>query len=800
MLRAEKQPQLPTECLALILENLWDDLPSLHSLLCCSQTFFHLTVPVLYREPFGLIDRQDTWSGDKKTRKTAYLMRILCACARTCPSQSQKLLDPQGDTQANSSFLVASLAEASTSATIPTPTTTAVASSGLYADARNFLSAAIQTASSSANANTTASTTSSSAVAFSPALPTALSLPLTIDYLYYYTHQGRIPRSFFAFQRLEDVGKGVKSIDSTLPSSWRPYIYQDRSVYESAFSRASLSFTLTMVGHYPSRIRVLSMTPSQLGYIVRKTHSKSIPSMASLSGDLGEGGLQSSCGVESFRMLRRLELDFGATNTPRARLGDSMVGQDAEDDDDVDYPLQFILEHQRLFVETISTAASPTTSTVSGASGNQTVLGHDLLRDDGGSQAFKSNEVPLLQELVIRGSHATWSPGNILTKVEPLQVIDLSAWNSSVPHLGQIPRTRLRSLKTNIARRLAFVEIQIPFLRRCSQLEEVWLPAQSPLTFRWAIDTSRDIGKFVTASRLKRRHYWDQPPDNNNESPVDDVDGAHHDDGTVQQHQQQEQQQQPGSEGQQVESNTQEALEYRDNQLALKRIRLYGSPWDLVESLEDAADAFRDSLEEMAGYEDGYGRRDEYPRMCISWPVPRLTTLHLRGRFVYFFDLSSLRHCPDLKVCWLQIESNFTTGPSGKSEERYAPKDFAVFAGMKRLQVLQLRGSSWGINNEVLEVLKFGYREGDGHSLLGTESEAATGTGSEFGAVSYLPENLQFFSMAESHEPTRAGLVAFVQRMRKLRVIQLGTTYSYAQESVREAGGSRLFVEVNVTD
>ncbi|KAF9558673.1 hypothetical protein EC968_006892 [Mortierella alpina] len=779
MLRAPTQPHLPTECVALVLEHLWDDLPALHSLLCCSQTFFHLAVPVLYRDPFRLIDRQHTWSDDTKTSKTACLMRILCACATTRLGQNQQPLDPQEDTNAaDSSFLPTSTEPASASVPAPAAMITIAASAGQYADARNILSAAIHTAA----ANAEAARSYNSNTAFAPTLPIALSLPLTTDYLYYYTHQGKIPRSFFAFQRLGAISDRASSVQSSLLTRQRPYIYQDRSIYESAFSRASLSFKLTMVGHSPSRIRVLAMTPSQLGYIVRKANTNSSTAMATFFGEHGEDTLQSSCGVEAFRMLRRLELDFGATNTPRSRWGDHVEGQDGGEGDDEDYPLQFIREHQRLFVETASIAASPSTSVGSGVSCDHTAFGQNVFGDVGGTRDRKSNEVPLLQELVIRGSHPTWSPGQVLTKIEPLQVVDLSAWNSNVPHLVQIPRTRLRSLKTNIARRLAFVEIQIPFLRQCAQLEEVWLPAQSPLTFRWAIDTSKDIGEFASVSRRKRR-CMDLQIDSNDVSPANEVEGAQPDN---------------NSEGpQQSDLNSSMTLEVGRQHLALKRLRLYGKPCDLVESLEDAADAFRDSLEEMAGYEDGYGRRDEYPRMCISWPMPRLTTLHLRGRFVYFFDLSSLKHCPDLRVCNLQIESNFSVGSSDGTEARYTPKDFAVFAGMKRLRELQLRGSSWGINNEVLEVLKVGYSDS---SRPGKEYGAVAGTEAECGPMSYLQANLQFFSIAESHLPTRAGLVDFVLKMRKLKVIQLGTTYSYAQQSVRDAGGSRLFVEVNVTD
>ncbi|KAF9964768.1 hypothetical protein BGZ70_005957, partial [Mortierella alpina] len=723
------------------------------------------------------------------TRKTAYLMRILCACVRTRPSQGQPLLDHQENTKATDpSFLAMPPAPTAEPAPVSATAATAATSSGLYANERHVLSAAIQTA--AANANSARSFYSKGA--FAPGVLTALSLPLTIDYLYYYTHQGKIPRAFLAFQRLEAVSNGVSSVDSVLPSNWRPYIHQDRSTYETAFAHASLSFTLTMVGHSPGRIRVLAMTPSQLGYIVRKTQSNSSPSKASRSSSLGEDDLESSCGVEAFRMLRRLELDFGVTNIPHARSGENRGEQHTEEGDDEDYPLQFIREHQRLFVETIDATSSPSKSALSAVSHNQAATGNDILRDDLGSEAFKSNHVPLLQELVIRGSHPTWSPAKALTKIEPLQVIDLSAWNSHVPYLCHIPITRLRSLKTNIARHLAFVEIQIPFLRVCSQLEEVWLPAQSPLTFRWAIDTSRDIGEFATVSRLKRR-YLHQPLDEDDGSPAEDVEATQTGNGSVV-----EQQQQSGSGGQPLESNTSFELNMGRELLALKRLHLYGGPLNLVESLEDAADAFRDSLEELAGYENGYGRRDEYPKMCISWPVPRLTTLHLRGRFVYFVDLSSLKHCPDLQVCKLQIESNFPVGTSDGPEARYSPRDFAVFAGMKRLQELHLRGSSWGINNEVLEVLKYGC--GDSTHVGNESSEAKAGTGTAFGAISYLPENLQFFSIAESHLPSRAGLVAFVLAMKRLRVIQLGTTYSYAQESVREAGGSRLFVEVNVTD
>ncbi|KAG0369655.1 hypothetical protein BC939DRAFT_436335 [Gamsiella multidivaricata] len=701
----QQRARLPPECIELIVQYLWDDISTLHTLLLCNRDYFVLVAPVLYRDPFRLVNQHRTWTREDKTRRTAYLMRILHACALTKPSQR--------DIQTNDFD-----ASSSTSSTLWTATEKSLNSSvlglSLGEDASQYGSAHIR-----ASHGSPASADGMLATKYLTPLPN----PLTIDYLFYYTHQGQIPQAFRAFQFLNPT------VDR---------FSKGRMVFEQAFAKASMTLSLALYGHFPSRIRVLSMTPSQLGCILYKDF-----------GGVDIGASDKRHGVEALRMLRRLELDFGATNSPMPRwavIAPYNAGQSNEDwlAQTVDIPLEFIREHQQLF------PVCP----------EDEVSSSIWIGDSAEGAPLKGpNKGTLLQELVVRGGHSTWTPTQLLTNIEPLKVVDLSAWNSDVPHLERIPSSRLSSLRMNIARRLEFVEVQLPYLQQCTQLQEVWMPCQAADTFQWAINVERSVGQFVTETRLRRRVATGVAS-----TSIDDSNQA---------------QDQPPHRFDPAKAPR------------MKKVRLYGGPHELIPCLEDAADAFRDTLEELAGYEDGYGRRDEYLRMSIDWPVPRLTHLDLRGRYVFFFDLRSLRHCPELRVVKLLIESNISspkstnwdheTRASSRGCER---QDFSVFAEMKRLEELQLRGTSWEMDDIALETLMGG--PGTFVDEDGVERHRG-----------HLQNSLRYFSIPDAHLPRRAALTRFIQAMKKLEIIQLGHMRGYMADSLREAGAPRLFVEIS---
>ncbi|KAF9187950.1 hypothetical protein BGZ51_001641 [Haplosporangium sp. Z 767] len=706
-------PRLPMECIEIILKYIWDDLPTLYALLLCSRTFFFFTAPILYQDPFRLIAERRTWKEESKSQRTAHLMRLLYSSAKTEPGYDKSLssCESADPSHVDISFALFPLSVSTSTATTPTTSTTHMVPTQPIRTTAASIVSKLPSIPSPPNLLLTNSN-----------LP-ALQLPLTIDYLCHYTYQGLIPKAFKAFQLLNPGGHSVPQLR----------FLQDRAAFENAMAYANTEWALTMYGHYPSKIQVLAMTPAQLGIILKKKR-----------------GLAKWQGVESLLSLRRLELDFGTQTTSRTRWLGINSHEDDSDDNEANYPLQFIQEHQRLF---------PTTATKSSTSSWKSA--NDDHRSEEGAASEGEGDGTLLQEIAIRGSHPMWSPIHLLTRIKPLKVVDLSAWNMGVTRIEQIPCSRLQSLKVNIARRLDFVQVGLPFLRQCRNLQEVWMPSQAPDTFLWAVDASKPIGEFESPSRLGRRISRDTT---NAASVIGTEDGQ-----------------------------LDQPLPFDPTQIpAMKKVRLYGGPLDLVPSLEDAADAFRDSLEELCGYEDGFGRRSEYPRMCISWAVPHLTYLDLRGRFVYFFDLSSLRQCPDLQVVKLQIETNMSStediGDSYKSHaaqlSRVTKWDFSVFAKLRRLEELQLRGTSWGLNDDTLE-------------LLAGMPSFATGMVNE---KSFLPECLKYFVISESHLPSRRGLIRFIQAMEKLRMIQLGTMYSFAKESLQAAGGRRLFVEVNAND
>ncbi|KAF9351682.1 hypothetical protein BGX26_010361 [Mortierella sp. AD094] len=686
----DKSVSIPTECTELILQYLWSDVSTLHRLLLCNREFFALAVPILYRDPFRLVDRHYSWNRVSKSERTAKLMQVLHTCAATMPAQ-----DDQDVEQGRINRGVQPIINPESS--------------------------------------------------IKP-----LQTPLTTDYLFYYTHQSQIPRAFRAFELLNP------SIQKFPVAS--PY-------KEHLLAEASTTLYLALYGHFPSRIEVLSMTPSQLAHIW------------SSSGD--------SLGVKSLKMLRRLELDFSGTNsqTP-TRNGDRNAAGVANI---LQIPLLFIREHQRIFdtcPEDLAANKSGHYGWGGGPRESNSSVGKRIENGDVGGT--------LLQEIMIRGSHQTWTPTVLLSEIAPLKVIDLSAWNSKVPNLEQIPSSRLRSLKINIARRLDFVEVPVSFLQnRCPQLQEIWMPAQAVDTFRWAIDLERPIGPFVSEARLRRRQGIRIVNGSSNSvttaaedatampEAFAEINIGHNHDALIAVQQQLQQQLDQHDPGRSIE-----ATQFPQ----LQRIRLYGNPQELVLSLEDAADAFRDTLVELAGSEDGFSRRDEYPHMSISWSLPQLTRLDLSGRFVFFFDLKSLRYAPNLRVVKLVVESNILPTYGSERDQEYETPDFSVFTGML-LEELQLLGTCWGIDDTALEVLT-------GGPSLDNDGKEEQQQPQDNQRPCVLRETLLSFNIADSHLVHRAGLKRFVRKMKKLQVIQLGTNYKYLVESLREEAGPRLHVDL----
>jgi len=736
-------PRIPPECIGLIALYLWDDVRTLHALLLCNRSFFSLAAPLLYRSPFQLIDSHLTWNESSKAERTARLVRLLYLCT----------LSKQNQVQVSSA----------------TSQHSDVAAAATDVDKMLFQQ-------------------EDPALQIFPFYDT-IPLPLSTDYLFHFTHQGQIPKTYRAFQLL------FKSCSKK----------QTQLVIMADINR-KLNFAF--VSHFPSRIQVLSVTPSQLGSLLRPE-----------SGDLGVGTGRGI--VDDLRMLRRLELDYGASKSPSMQAfplsfslaRDMRHGRSKKPVlEEVDIPLEFLRQHRTLFVSEEDTTLPPIAA-------EEGPLKLAARRKHEQQRIEREEDLIPLKEIVIRGSHGTWTPVLLLSQIHPLEVVDLSAWNSDVPNFDQIPTRRLKSLRTNISRRLDLVKVETSFLQKAHRLEEVWMPCQRPDSLTWAIDLERPIGQYAGETRKRRRGVGRAAipitPTTTNPGTATQADA-----GTST-----------------TLLNEVDATTFSPVIVpSLRKIKLYGEGQDLVQSLEDAADAFRDSIEELTGFEDGSELRDAYIRLTIDWFCPRLIVLELCGRFVRYMDLQSLRQFPELRVVRLTIEvstprsssgrylagdnadafdiphrpllatatspslASQDSAPMGDDEEEptteiaptaleAARRRFSIFTNMKRLEELQLRGPHWDIDDNVLQVLTEPVVP---VAIPGQDLEQ------QQEPTSYLQKSLRLFFIPPAHLCTRVRLTQFAQQMQALEVLQLGAVYGWLATRLQNEVGPRLSVDINI--
>ncbi|KAG0241953.1 hypothetical protein BGW41_005118 [Actinomortierella wolfii] len=446
----------------------------------------------------------------------------------------------------------------------------------------------------------------------------------TVDYLALYTHQSLI----------EYLWMSVK------------YLYPAKAWSLgriNQFAIINYVFTMTFFGHQPSMIRVLCMTPAQLGILVqRDEQGESEGSIAELS------------------RLRCLELDMSPSKSS-VNMGaqwdlspfDGIPPPNPVDLDVMDIPLQFVQRHQRRFKGT-------------------------------------------LKEIVVRGSDASWSPvDHLLRHVMPMHVVDFSAWNSPLPTFEQIPTAELRVLRLNLPRRLDWPGVTPAFLQSCTKLRELWMPTQNSTFFQ----------------RVAQNGESDQahPP-----APV---------------------------------TNTKSVVP------PLKVLRLYGVHSSIVANMLAAFESC-DKLTECQVVEEGVGRRAEYLQ-SIQWScrLEHLTFLSLRGRFVYFLDLQSLLHCPMLSTLRLVTETDMRAAPVNH---------LPVLGQLKRLEELQLRGTTWRLDTEALLQIGQG-----------------------------LSQSLRHLDIMDSMQLSVQGLADFTYTATRLESLKLGLPYLQVKArllaSVRES-------------
>ncbi|KAG9065715.1 hypothetical protein KI688_002004 [Linnemannia hyalina] len=76
-LQQRTRSKLPAECLVMIFSHLDQDRSTLHALLRVNHQFFQLTIPILYRSPFRLLEsRAEAWSWSERTQRQVHLLQL----------------------------------------------------------------------------------------------------------------------------------------------------------------------------------------------------------------------------------------------------------------------------------------------------------------------------------------------------------------------------------------------------------------------------------------------------------------------------------------------------------------------------------------------------------------------------------------------------------------------------------------------------------------------------------------------------------------------------------------------------
>ncbi|KAF9573561.1 hypothetical protein BGW38_008413, partial [Lunasporangiospora selenospora] len=168
MQRASKLP-LPHECTDLIIAHLADDRRTLHALILSSKILFQRTVPILYRNPFKLIEHSRAltkWSKDDIDQRYAQLIAIFLT-SRSSPTPTE----------------ITDAAEAAAAATAGARTTTRT---GQHESGSDTSTGALSSELSSSATTIAASSPLQLALPLDPTIATADGM---IDYLRYYKCQ-----------------------------------------------------------------------------------------------------------------------------------------------------------------------------------------------------------------------------------------------------------------------------------------------------------------------------------------------------------------------------------------------------------------------------------------------------------------------------------------------------------------------------------------------------------------------------------------------------------------------------------
>ncbi|KAG0213269.1 hypothetical protein BGX28_004842 [Mortierella sp. GBA30] len=280
------------------------------------------------------------------------------------------------------------------------------------------------------------------------------------------------------------------------------------------------------------------------------------------------------------------------------------------------------------------------------------------------------------------------------------QVVDARHWQEAISVLDHIPPECLRTLLLGMAN-MPPPNLSVPrCLSQCHFLEELRMPVRDERLFEWAMVRPRQLSVDRNGALSRSRSL----PRGSSSSSMFSSQSAPSATSY------------PGIMTSSSSFHWQQNLLYPEWQTSeepqgparLKSIELCGEDRYLIPALQDAVDAFQDSLEILKAMSLApvmpSGSIVITMSLTWSWPLSRLTVLDLEGEVALAFELSALKYCPALITLKLALPSYLhSTSEDGRVMQEMKSKMSHMFYA-SRLLDLELHGK-WPVSDALLQML-----------------------------------------------------------------------------------------------
>ncbi|KAG0245749.1 hypothetical protein BGX31_006223 [Mortierella sp. GBA43] len=286
----------------------------------------------------------------------------------------------------------------------------------------------------------------------------------------------------------------------------------------------------------------------------------------------------------------------------------------------------------------------------------------------------------------------------IVQAMKNAEVVDARHWREAILVLERIPVDCLKTLLLSMAEPPPNYFSVADYLSRCRHLEEVRMPVRDDCLFLWAAN-ERELERHGAAAALSRSRS--SPP-----MTFSGVHGArtypyaNSGLGTS-----------TSSLGWQLQRtlHLDRDMDEPDSHqpVRLRSLELCGEDRCLIPALQNAVDAFRDSLEilkaqSLAMMMDELNPYLSGTPLTWSWPMTRLSVLDLEGEIAATFDFAVLVFCPVLTTLRLSLPTfMYSSSEDVHYLDEMSSRMYQI-CNAKRLQVLELIGK-WPVTDMLLK-------------------------------------------------------------------------------------------------